>query len=336
MTTRLSFHDAVETLRRTDVDRLAPHLRQFVEDGCARLCEDPDGPAQVDVRKRLEVLLRAVGAPWFAFGSFVLPGWSWSIVSIARDRRPEAQVAWLRLRLSDFAREIERLQSVYDATDPLVGPAAWVRRVCTAELPRLVATVDHAFEAYDVVHQSCELMLDAARLPTDEAARAVVDGFVGSKLPTAERLARFVEELADAVSLAFSEAWGPLPTVGPKLELVAAHRALAADAWLEAWLADRLARRAAVDEEALAALEGELADVRARVAAARGALDVLFHDYLDALERKVAELEEQWVGADDRESVVTGNRLDFEIGLRKLEAASVHARWDAVAQRPRR
>ncbi len=329
----ISIHEAVGALRYSDTERLRPRLTAFIDSQLSRVSREreEDEPTASDVGGEAVKLLKELGAPWFAFTSYVLPGWTWGGVPLNPDKKVEVHVRWMTMRIEDFRREVGRLEELFDVERVGIEPELYVRRVCGSELPRIVEEHEQSWEAYDAIQLACDLMLEAARLPINDVVRSTINGFIGSSLPTPDELERFIDELAKAVGDAFCERFGQPPYEGREGELIALEVRIEGTLWELGWLRERVASETYLDEVELDRLKRDLTALERRFDYDLGRLQDLFHDIVEAVEKEVEELEGEWVAANDRDSVITQANSLSRINSQKARLASLYARWEHVS-----
>lgn len=329
----INIHEAVATLKYSDTERLRPRLAAFFDAQLAQVrpgCEE-EKPAGCDVGGDAVKLLRELGAPWFAFSSYVLPGWSWGGVPLNPDKKVDVHVRWMAMRIDDFRREIARLEELYAVGDVGVEPELYVRRVCGQELTKVVEAQENSWEAYDAIQLACDLMLEAAWLPINHVVRSTINGFIGSNRPTTEELERFTDDLAKAVHDAFVIQYGQPPYEEREAELIGLELRLERFQWELGWLRARIEGQTYLDDEELDRLRSDLASLERRYRYDLGHLNDLFHQVIEAIEKDVEELEGEWVAANDRDSVITQASSLSSINSQKARLASLYARWERVS-----
>ncbi len=326
----VSLHEAAATLRYSQPERLRPWLAEFIDDQLEQIARDRDPsepePATRDARADLVAWLKELGGPWFAFSSYVLPGWTWISVPIQPAKTVEAHLRWMEMRIGDFRREVGRLGDLFAFEAVGLEPETFVRRGCMSELPRAIEAHDNAGEIYDAIQHTCDLMLDAARLPRDEAVGRTIDGFFRGKPPTEEELGEFIDDLAGAVARAFFARFGRPPHAELERELIGLERRTEHLRWEAGWLRARIARQRYLDDQELDELRADLERVEGIIGENTARLGPMFDEVIRQLESELDELEQDWVGASERESVVTEARLDRQIGTQVTRLASLKAR----------
>jgi hypothetical protein len=274
--------------------------------------------------------MREIGAPWFAFSSYVLPGWTWIGVPIQLDRSVEAHVRWMEIRIEDFRHELMRLGELFTFEKVGLEPETFVKRVLKAELPRVVAAHDNSGEAYDAVQLACNLMIDAARLPIEEGSRTAIDDFFGASLPTDQELQSFIDELATSLTRDFFHRYGLPPHAGFEREMIALERRTEQLCWEIDWLREQIGRRAFIDDEHLADLRGELEIIEGIARSNFERLHALYPETIGVLEAELDDLESAWIGANDRDSITTEARLDGKITAQVTRLAAHKARLEEL------
>jgi hypothetical protein len=328
----VSFYEALTTLRYFDPDKLRPVLTEFVEFVQARLREDSehDQDTSRDVRDEAELLLKSRGAPWFALTSFVLPGWRWAGVPIHPTKKSLIHVSWILMRLDDFQREISRYEKLFSDELHVVDPVPSLRRALSEELPKIAESLEESWEIYDSIQALCNLMLEAWRIPSRDEIDQIVKGFIGARKPTPHELETFVRDLSNEVSLVTRTHYGPPPYDANDEQLASLESEVLHAVWLRDWLRNRLDEERYFDSEEAATLEEDLLSTDERLTSLRDQIQRAFHDAVEALDVRLEEAEDEWVSADDRDSIVTGERIDSEISRIREKVKSHYRRWDRL------
>lgn len=331
-----SYRDAISTLRYTDLDLLRQRAEELVVD-IQRQCRTeasrcPEG--HYDAREEAEGWLRERGGPWFALSSFVLPGWTWAGFPIAIDKKPLLHVNWLMMRLDDFARELERYRQLFESTDfSILAPKEGLRRILNPELAALNERGLATWELYDSIQTLCTLTLEALSVPAHQLVDKTVKGFIAARPPSGEELERFVEDLCHAVETAVFDAWGLPPHPSIEVKLAEDDVALNQLDWFIDWADDRLRRRAFLDVKEKNKLTYDITDARERRVHKEREIRSTLAEAMANLEQEIEQIESDWISADDRDSIVTGDRLDRELVLKQHKLNALQDYLESLEKR---
>ena len=103
--------------------------------------------------------------------------------------------------------------------------------------------------------------------------------------------------------------------------------------WFIDWADDRLRRGAILDEKERNKLTYDVTDARERRAHKEREVRSSLAEAIVMLEQEIEQIESDWISADDRDSIVTGDRLDRELVLKQYKLNALQNYLESLEKR---